>query len=98
MIKDFIKTAFYTGKNKTDDTDTNIMESYTIEMDIDKVFSLKISKKKKNIQNKGVQNEMIMLNGQYFIILKRVETNIYIFNLRNASCYLRNVSIESNYV
>ena len=68
MIKDFIKTAFYTGKNKTDDRDTNIMESYTIEMDVDKVISLKISKKKKNIQNKGVQNEMIMLNGQYFII------------------------------
>ena len=68
MIKDFIKTAFYTGKNKTDDRDTNIMESYTIEMDVDKVISLKISKKKKNIQNKGAQNEMIMLNGQYFII------------------------------
>ena len=68
MIKDFIKTAFYTGKNKTDDRDTNIMESYTIEMDVDKVISFKISKKKKHIQNKGVQNEMIMLNGQYFII------------------------------
>ena len=81
MIKDFIKTAFYTGKNKTDDTDTNIMESYTIEMDVDKVFSLKISKKKKNIQNKGVQNEMIMLNGQYFIIFLIYEMHHAIYEM-----------------